>query len=117
MPGLFMDLMTRCLDGNAKARPTCDELLKLLSVWKYSLHNFDYTVGDYQHLIVSQVDEVDDVYLDTDIYRTHNIHEKAIYTSQLIDFCSLLQTNRLSESPIDDLLKSKLFLNHAISHA
>ncbi|CAG8586145.1 9219_t:CDS:2 [Rhizophagus irregularis] len=63
---------------------------------------------DYNHLIISQVDEVDDVYMDTNIIRSHNIHENAIYTSQLIDFCSLRRINHLNESPIDALLKRHL---------
>ncbi|RIA90717.1 kinase-like domain-containing protein, partial [Glomus cerebriforme] len=108
MPGLFLDLMTRCWDENINKRPTSNELFKLLSEWKITLQNFDYTMDDYQHIIVSQVDEADELYMDINFFRSHNIHEKAIYTSQLIDFCSLRKTNRLIESPIDGLLKSKI---------
>ncbi|CAB5205510.1 unnamed protein product [Rhizophagus irregularis] len=109
MPELFLDLMTRCWNENIEVRPTSNELVKLLTEWKYALQNFDYyTMEDYNHLIISQVDEVDDVYMDTNIIRSHNIHENAIYTSQLIDFCSLRRINHLNESPIDALLKRHL---------
>ncbi|PKK67589.1 kinase-like protein [Rhizophagus irregularis] len=109
MPELFLDLMTRCWNENIEVRPTSNELVKLLTEWKYALQNFDYyAMEDYNHLIISQVDEVDDVYMDTNIIRSHNIHENAIYTSQLIDFCSLRRINHLNESPIDALLKRHL---------
>ncbi|CAI2171466.1 8593_t:CDS:2 [Funneliformis geosporum] len=109
IPDLFLSLMKRCWSDNVKNRPTSNELLKLLSEWRYALNNFDYTDDDFQeHLIISQIEEVDDVYMDTNIVREHNIHEKAVFTSQLIDFCSLRQHHQQNESPIDNLLKSHL---------
>ncbi|CAG8635332.1 3998_t:CDS:2 [Funneliformis mosseae] len=94
---------------SVKDRPTSEDLVKSFAEWKYALNNFDYIDDEYpEHKIITQIEEFEHVYVDTDIIREHNIHEKAVYTSQLIDFCSLRQPYQQNESPIDKLLKSKL---------
>jgi serine/threonine protein kinase len=103
VPQLIVHLIKRCLDANPLNRPNSEEIKMTLSLWfreSYeSMGNskYDKYDGDHHSEISRQISEAKIINnmlptnsaLSTSLGISYETHSEAIYTSRLLNFCSL----------------------------